>query len=228
MMQLHNTKKTYDFRKVKYVAGLASAVLAGLSITTAKPQTVHADTNPNNLQDNRATGEKAAEEELNHIPDKSNSKTQSTLQNQTSQKRTVHIIDDSTQQDLKQEKPVKNAINKNNTPNVNKSTVHDNEVETPKTTDKDYIPDNPKAAPDKTVSHVDNTVDNKTVQTANISTAALDLKKKQIANKLAKTSQLYNNFSLYNTSLLSLNDADTTDHNDAYALDPKNKLHELS
>ena len=132
MMQLRNTKPKYGFRKIKYVAGLASAVLAGVSISTVKPQTVHADTNPNNLQDNRATGEKAAEEELDHIPNKSNSKTQTHLQNQTSQKQTVHIIDDSTQQNLKQEKPVKNAINKNNnTPNVNKSTVHDKEVETP-------------------------------------------------------------------------------------------------
>ena len=208
MKQLRNTKQKYGFRKVKYVTGLASAVLASVSLSTAKPQTVHADTNTNNnLSDHRATGEKAAEKELDHIHDNPNSKTQTPL-NQTSQKQTVHIIDDSTQQDLKQEKPAKNVINKKNTPNVNKSLVPDKEVATPKTTDKDYIPDNPKVAPTKTVSHVDNSiVDNKTVQTDDVSTAALDLKKKQIATKLAKMAKLSNNSSLYNTSLFSLNDA---------------------
>lgn len=37
MKQLHNAKQKYGFRKVKYVAGLASAVLASVSISTAKP-----------------------------------------------------------------------------------------------------------------------------------------------------------------------------------------------
>ena len=40
MMQLRSTKPKYGFRKVKYVAGLASAILAGVSISTAKPQTI--------------------------------------------------------------------------------------------------------------------------------------------------------------------------------------------
>lgn len=218
MKQLHNTKQKYGFRKVKYVAGLASAVLASVSISTAKPHTVHADTNTNNLQDNRATGEKAAEEELDRIPDNPSSTVQAPRQNQTSQKRTVHVIDDSTQQDLQQEKPVKHAINqKNNMPNINKSVIHSKEVETPKTADKDYIPDNPKANPTKTVSHVGNsTVDHKTVQTADINTAALDLEKKQIAAKLDKTTKLYNNATLYNTSLFSVNDADTMSKNTVF------------
>lgn len=216
MKQLHNTKQKYGFRKVKYVAGLASAVLASVSISTAKPHTVHADTNTNNLQDNRATGEKAAEEELDRIPDNPSSTVQAPRQNQTSQKRTVHVIDDSTQQDLQQEKPVKHAINqKNNMPNINKSVIHSKEVETPKTVDKDYIPDNPKANPTKTVSHVDHsTVDHKTEQAANINTAALDLEKKQIATKLDKTTKLYNNAALYNTSLFSVNDADNSENSE--------------
>ncbi len=155
-MKQFNTKQKYGFRKIKYVAGLASAVLASVSLSIEKPQTVNADTNNDNLSDHRATGEKAAEEELDHIHDNQNSKTQTTLQNQTSQKRTVHIIDDSTQQDLKQGKPVKTASNKNNTHNVNKSIVRDKDVETPKTIDKDYIPDIPKETPAKTVSHIDN------------------------------------------------------------------------
>lgn len=218
MKQLHNTKQKYGFRKVKYVAGLASAVLASVSISTAKPHTVHADTNTNNLQDNRATGEKAAEEELDRIPDNPSSTVQAPRQNQTSQKRTVHVIDDSTQQDLQQEKPVKHAINQeNNMSNINKNTIHNKEVETPKTADKDYIPDNPKVNPTKTVSHVDNSiVDHKTVQTANINTAALDLEKKQIAAKLDKTTKLYNNAALYNTSLFSVNDADAISKNTVF------------
>lgn len=218
MKQLHNTKQKYGFRKVKYVAGLASAVLASVSISTAKPHTVHAGTNTNNLQDNRATGEKAAEEELDRIPDNPSSTVQAPRQNQTSQKRTVHVIDDSTQQDLQQEKPVKHAINqKNNMPNINKSVIHSKKVETPKTVDKDYIPDNPKANPTKTVSHVSNSaVDHKTEQTANINTAALDLEKKQIAAKLDKTTKLYNNVALYNTSLFSVNDADTISKNTVF------------
>lgn len=218
MKQLHNTKQKYGFRKVKYVVGLASAVLASVSISTAKPHTVHADTNTNNLQDNRATGEKAAEEELDRIPDNPSSTVQAPPQNQTSQKRTVHVIDDSTQQDLQQEKPVKHAINQeNNMSNINKNTIHNKEVETPKTADKDYIPDNPKANPTKTVSHVDNSIANhKTVQTADISTAALDLEKKQIAAKLDKTTKLYNNAALYNTSLFSVNDADTISKNTVF------------
>ena len=218
MKQLHNTKQKYGFRKVKYVAGLASAVLASVSISTAKPQTVHADTNTDNLQDNRATGEKAAEEELDRIPDNPSSTVQAPRQNQTSQKRTVHVIDNSTQQDLQQEKPVKHALNQeNNMPNINKSVIHNKDVETPKTADKDYIPDNPKSNPAKTVSHVDNsTVDHKTEQTANINTAALDLEKKQIAAKLDKTTKLYNNSSLYNTSLFSVNDADTISKNTVF------------
>ena len=258
MKQLRGTKQKYGFRKIKYVAGLASAVLASVSLNAAKPQTVHADTTNNKLSDHRTTGEKAAEEELDHMHDNPNSKTQSTL-HQTSQKRTVHIIDDSTQQDLKQEKPVKNAINKNNTPNVNKSIVddkevetskttdtdyipdtpketlakntinknntpdvnksivHDKDVETPKTTNKNYIPDTPKEALTKTISHIaNNTVDHKTIQTDDISTAALDLQKKQIATKLIKMIKLSNNFSLYNTSLFALNNVDTTSKNTVF------------
>lgn len=227
------TKPRYGFRKVKYVAGLASALLASVSLSTTKPQTVHADINPdNNLSDSRATGEQAADEELDHIPDnpdssssvavkekpqtniakgdedvipddpsakKSTPNAQNSTQKSDAQqnsKRTVHVIDDSVQQNLSQnkQKTQKTAkpevkANKSSQQNAlqNNAKVTQNNVSAPKV---DHIPDDNIT----TINSFDNPLlsNNETVKSnkSDIANAVLDLEKQRQAKSSLRSASL--------------------------------------